>query len=131
MNKKKKPQNFGRNKKAFDRVIDAYRKLGENNIGCVRIGGEPGAQYKLKTKPSPVEFRADVCKVVKSVVKDRTKLWWFWAAYSFDSISSLDIEIFTFAMLGDRKHSWEQRCGKAFIEAKLYPTKGYFTEVRG
>jgi hypothetical protein len=129
MNKKKKVPKYGRNKKAFDRVMDAYRKLGAGNINCVRIGGEPGALYKLKTKPSPVEFRADVCKVVKTIVKTEDKLRWFWAAYSFDSLDELDIEIFTFAMLGDRKHSWEQRIGKAFIEANLYPTKKYFAEV--
>lgn len=128
MHRKKKRQNPGKNKRAFDRVMATFRRLEQANIGCVRIGGEPGAQYKIKTKPSAVEFRADVQKVVHSVVKDAEKRVWFWSAYSFDSPDPMDIEIFTYAMLGDRKHSWEQRCGKSFVEAGLFPTKKYFAE---
>jgi hypothetical protein len=131
MNRKKKKQNPGRNKKAFDRVMATFRKLEQSNIGCVRIGGEPGALYKIKTKPSAVEFRADVQKVVHSIVKDAEKRVWFWAAYGFDSPDPLDIEIFTYAMLGNRKHSWEQHIGKAFAEAKIFPTRGYFAERVG
>jgi hypothetical protein len=128
MNRKKKKQNPGKNKKAFDSVLATYRKLSSSNLGCVRLGGAPGAQYKIKTKPSAVEFRADVCKLVQQVVK-KDKLVWFWSAYSFDSPDPLDIEIFTSKMLGERKHSWEQRLGAKFIESKVFPTRGYFTEI--
>lgn len=128
MNRKKKRQNPGKNKRAFDSVLATYRKMGQANVGCVRIGGEPGAQYKIKTKPSAVEFRADVQKVVHSVIKDHEKRFWFWSAYSYDSINPIDNEKFVQLMLGDRRHSWEQRIGKAFVEMKIFPTRGYFSE---
>lgn len=128
MNRKKKKQNPGKNKKAFDSVMDTYRKLSRANINCVRIGGEPGAQYKIRISPSPVEFRADVSKTIARVVK-ADWLVWFHAAYAFDSPDPLDIEIFVQHMLGDRRHSWEQRIGKLFVEAKIFPTAKYFAET--
>jgi hypothetical protein len=106
----------------------AFRKLDGANIGCVRIGGEPGALYKMKSKPSAVEFRADVQKLVHIVVKDPEKRVWFWGTYAFDSPDPLDIEVFTYAMLGNRKHSYEQRIGKLFVDLGLFPVKKYFTE---
>jgi hypothetical protein len=128
MNRKKKKQNFGVNKRAFDAVMSTYRKLSNSNLGSVRIGGEPGARYKIKTKPTAVEFRADVSKLVQQVVKGE-KLPWFWAAYSFDSPDPMDIELFVQFMLGDRRHSWEQRLGKIFVDRKIFPTRSYFTEI--
>ena len=89
MQKKKQKNNYGKAKRAFDRVMATFRRLEQANIGCVRIGGEPGAQYKIKTKPSAVEFRADVQKVVHSVVKDAEKRVWFWSAYSFEDRKSV------------------------------------------
>jgi hypothetical protein len=125
MNRKKKKANPGKNKKAFDSVMATYRQLGRTGFGNVRIGGEPGAQYKVKTNPSPVEFRADVSKQVLKVVKG-DKLAWFWSAYSFDSPDPQDIELFVQFMLGDRRHSWEQRIGLKFVESKIFPTSLYF-----
>jgi hypothetical protein len=31
-------------------------------------------------------------------------------------------------MLGNRKHSYEQRIGKLFVDLGLFPVKKYFTE---
>ena len=128
MNRKKKRVNHGRNKRAFDQVMAAMRGSIGAGLGCVRLGGAPGAQYKIKTKPTPIDFRADVEKVVQQVVKG-DKLIWFWGAYSFDSCDPQDIEVFTYAMLGDRKHSWEQRLGAKFIETGLHPSV-YFGDKR-
>jgi hypothetical protein len=124
MNRKKKKQNFGKNKKAFDKVVAAWRGSIGAGLGSVRMGGAKGAQFKVRTKPTPIDFRADVQKVVQRVVKG-DDLIWFWDAYSFDSVDPLDIEFFTYKMLGARKHSWEQRLGKLFIDNKLIPPE-YF-----
>jgi hypothetical protein len=124
MNRKKKRQNFGKNKRVFDKVMAHWRSSVGAGLGSVRLGGAPGAQFKIKTKPTPIDFRADVQKIVQRVVKGDW-LTWFWAAYSFDSCDSTDIEIFVQHMLGDRRHSWEQRLGKLFADNKLLPSE-YF-----
>ena len=31
-------------------------------------------------------------------------------------------------MLGDRRHSYEQRMGQRFLDLGIYPTKKYFSE---
>lgn len=124
MNRKKKRVDYSKNKRIFDRVMATWRGSIGAGLGSVRMGGAPGAQFKIKVKPTPVDFRADVCKVVQLVVKG-DKLPWFWAAYSFDSCDPQDIELFVQHMLGDRRHSWEQRLGKLFIDNKLSPSE-YF-----
>ena len=124
MNRKKKRVNYGRQKRTFDKVMATWRGSLSAGLGSVRLGGAPGAQFKIKTKPTPVDFRADVQKIVQTVVKG-DNLAWFWSAYSFDSCDPQDIEIFVQHMLGDRRHSYEQRLGAKFIEAGLHPSK-YF-----
>ena len=127
MNRKKKRVNFGKNKRTFDTVMAAWRGSIGAGLGSVRLGGAPGAQFKIKIRPTPVDFRADVQKTVEQVVKGE-KLLWFWTAYSFDSCDSRDIEWFVQKMLGDRRHSWEQRLGKLFIDNKLSPSE-YFGDA--
>lgn len=124
MNRKKQRVNYGKQKRTFDRVMAAWRGAKGAGLGSVRIGGTRGAQFKIKAKPTPVDFRADVQKIVQQVVKGE-KLVWFWAAYSFDSCDPQDIELFVQHMLGDRRHSWEQRLGKLFIDNNVHPSK-YF-----
>ena len=76
------------------------------------------------------EFRADVEKIVESLVAVKYHPW-FWAAYSwFDSQDDLERETFTQCLLGDRRHSWEQRLGGKFIETGVFPPKKYFDHKR-
>ena len=124
MNRKKKRVNYSKNKRVFDKVMAAWRGSIGAGLGSVRLGGAPGAQFKIKTKPTPIDFRADVQKIVQQVVKG-DKLAWFWSAYSFDSCDSRDIEWFVQHMLGDRRHSWEQRLGKLFSDNRMIPSE-YF-----
>ena len=130
MNKKKKVKNFSKPKRAFDSVMAKYRVSETALIGSVSLGSACGAKFKRKIKPSVIEFRADVLNAIKAVVPNTDDRLWFMAAYSFDSPNPIDIEQFVSLMLGDRRHSWEQRLGQKFIDLGIYPTKAYFSEAR-
>lgn len=83
-----------------------------------------------KAKPLPSEFRCDVERVVEALVATKYHLH-FWAAYTwYDSDDALDREMFAQKMLGDRRHSWEQRLGAKFIEIGLHPPTLYFRHKR-
>jgi hypothetical protein len=130
---KKKARNYSRPKRAFDSVLSKYRVSETALIGSVALGSACGAKFKRKIKPSVIEFRADVLNVIKAVIPNADDRLWFMAAYSFDSPNPIDIEMFVGLMLGDRRHSWEQRAGQRFIDLGIYPTggkTGYFSEVK-
>jgi hypothetical protein len=128
MNKKKKVKNFSKPKRAFDSVMAKYRVSETALIGSVALGSACGAKFKRKIKPSVIEFRADVLNVIKAVIPNADDRLWFMAAYSFDSPNPIDIEMFVGLMLGDRRHSYEQRMGQRFLDLGIYPTKKYFSE---
>ena len=125
---KKKARNYSRPKRAFDSVFAKYRISETSLIGSVALGSACGAKFKRKIKPSIIEFRADVINVIKAVIPNADDRLWFMAAYSFDSPNPIDIEVFVGLMLGDRRHSYEQRMGQRFLDLGIYPTKKYFTE---
>ena len=126
--RKKRAKNYSKPKRAFDSVLAKYRISESAQIGAVALGSACGAKFKRKIKPSVIEFRADVVKVINTAIPSLSDRLWFMAAYSFDSPDPIDIERFVGLMLGDRRHSWEQRIGAKFIEVGIYPTKKYFSE---
>jgi len=126
---KKKARNYSRPKRAFDSVLSKYRVSETALIGSVSLGSACGAKFKRKIKPSVIEFRADVLNVIKAVIPNADDRLWFMAAYSFDSPNPIDIERFVSLMLGDRRHSYEQRMGQRFLDLGIYPTKKYFSEA--
>ena len=130
--KKKKTPNFAKQKRAFNATMEAYRKTRANvtMIGCVNIDSGGGGCSIDKAKPTPCEFRCDVEKAVEALVATKYHLH-FWAAYTwYDSEDVLDREMFAQCMLGDRRHSWEQRLGAKFIEIGLFPPTLYFRHKR-
>lgn len=82
------------------------------------------------SKTLPAEFRCDVEQTVERVVAVKYHQW-FWAAYGwFDSVDTIEREYFVQRLLGDRRHSWEQRLGAKFLEVGLDPPTKYFDHVR-
>jgi hypothetical protein len=131
MNKKKKVPNFAKQKRAFDQVLEAYRNSrAHNGLGSVNLTVSKGTTCLDPAKPNMPEFRADVECVVEALVAVKYHLW-FWAAYSwFDSTDAIERELFAQRLLGDRRHSWEQRLGARFIETGIYPPTAYFQHNR-
>jgi hypothetical protein len=128
MNQKKKVPNYRKQKSAFDQVLEAYRQSRvHTGLGAASWTVSKGAMYldptfALTRMP---EFRADVEHIVEAQVAAKYHQW-FWAAYSwFDSTDEIEREMFAQRLLGDRRHSWEQRLGAKFIDAGMLP-KNYF-----
>lgn len=131
MNRKKKVPNYAKQKRAFDEVLAKYRMSRKHNgLGAANLSASKGATVLDPAKPNPSEFRADVEKIVEALVAVKYHQW-FWAAYSwYDSDDVIERELFAQRMVGDRRHSWEQRLGGKFIEAGLFPTRKYFDHKR-
>jgi hypothetical protein len=132
MNQKKKVPNYRKQKAAFDAVLSAYRRTRAHTtgLGCVPLAPSKGSSVPDLAKPIPAEFRADVERVVEQLVAVKYHQW-FWAAYSwYDSPDEIEREMFAQRLIGDRRHSWEQRLGAKFIEMGLFPPLGYFTHKR-
>jgi hypothetical protein len=132
MRPKKKVPNFAKQKRAFDQVMEAYRDSRANVtlLGCVNISGGGGGGSIDKAKPIPSEFRCDVERIVEALVALKYHPW-FWAAYTtYDSPDDIEREKFAQRVLGDRRHSWEQRLGGKFIELGLHPPAKYMQHVR-
>src|ERR1035438_4219785 len=131
MNKKKKVPNYAKQKAAFDQVMEAYRKSrSHNGLGAASWSASKGATARDPAKPNPSEFRADVENIVEALVAVKYHQW-FWAAYSwFDSDEDIEREAFVQRLLGNRRHSWEQRLGAKFIELGLFPPTKYFQHTR-
>lgn len=131
MKPKKKVPNFAKQKRAFDEVLAAYRQSrSHNGLGSANLSASKGATAQDPAKPNMSEFRADVETIVEALVAVKYHPW-FWAAYSwFDGDDDLEREMFTQRLIGDRRHSWEQRLGGKFIEVGLFPPKKYFDHMR-
>ena len=129
--KKKKVPNYAKQKSAFDQVLAAYRRSrSSNGIGAASWSASKGATALDPAKPNMQEFRADVEKVVEALVAVKYHQW-FWAAYSwFDSDDAIERELFAQYLVGDRRHSWEQRLGAKFIEVGLFTPAAYFSHKR-
>jgi hypothetical protein len=131
MQKKKRQPNFGKQKRAFDQVLEAYRRshVQVTGLGCINLRPAAGVR-RDPAKPIPAEFRCDVEQTVEDLVGVKYHQW-FWAAYSwYDGTDVIEREMFAQRLLGDRRHSWEQRLGAKFIEIGLYPMTKYFGHTR-
>ena len=133
MKPKKKPPQFGARKKAFDDVLDAYRKAKDTGIGAVVIG-DGGKSVRIPTRPSLTDFRCDVDKVIRKCVTNRVDFIRFRLAYvEFDSDNLIDMEIYADKVVGTGRHNLEQGLGAEFIKRGIYPMhgkRGYFHVVR-
>lgn len=80
-----------------------------------------------------MEFWADAFLAIQQACPKDVDLRRFHRAYTlYDSEDVIDIEKHAQKVLGDRRHSVEQRVGAEFIRRKIYPVqgKGYFYAVR-
>jgi hypothetical protein len=131
----KKPRNYAANKKAFDEVMQYYRDTHDVGLGAmsyehVGMGGTPN-----RAKPTPTDFRSDVELVIYPLLaKKRIPFYRFIAAYIlWDSEDPIENEMHAHKLLGDRRHSIEQRMGEEFRNRDIFPVrggKGYFHVLR-
>jgi hypothetical protein len=133
----KRPDEYRRNKRAFDSVLRHVRRIGRpwlkpsKAINPENIGSGGGSMNPMK--PTTVDFWADVCRAIKTACPKDVSLVKFHLAYTlFDSVEAIDIEQHAHKTLGDRRHSVEQRIGAEFIRRKIWPVqgKGYFYALR-
>lgn len=126
--KKSKP--YGKNKRSFDAVMAAYRNFSVVSISAVPIGGGARGVTSPK-KPTPVEFRCDVDRAIKLRLKGATIEQFREAYIEYDSEDSIEMEMHAQSVLGNQRHSIEQRLGAEFVHRGIYPIrKGYFHVVR-
>lgn len=89
-------------------------------------GGAPNP-----AKPTPLEFRCDVDRVIKKCLPGGAARTAFSMVYIMPrSDEQLDIEIAADRILGVRRHNLEEGMGAEFIRRKLYPTNRYFKSIR-
>lgn len=105
-----------------------------STIGASKLPtGGGGKSSPNPAKPSVVDFRADVMKVVNAKLPKDVTLSKFLAAYVlYDSEDAIEREVHAQKHLGDRRHSVEQRLGEEFIKRGIYPVqgRGYFYALR-
>ncbi len=133
MQRKKKVKNYSRSKKAFDSVFSHYRSLSTTtSIPAVNAaaGGKPS---RNPTKPTPLDFKVDVDRVVNIVVPEKNRLIFYVSYGGCWTDEQLEIEKLADKMLGGVRHSYEQRLGDQFIKRKIFPVQGhgYFWSIRG
>lgn len=132
---KKKSPRFSQNKHGFDEVVKSLRdmwRVTNGHVGAVNpdsVGGAP----RDPAKPTPVEFRADVCRTIQQTLPKNVELREFMLAYLvYDSEDAMECSIWAQRVLGARMHSVEQRLGAEFIARGISPVqaKGYFYHER-
>jgi|SRR5208282_1084899 len=134
--KSKKPQ-FAKRKRAFDSVMECYRSAKDTNggIGAMVIGAG-GKGVMNPVRPTLTDLRCDVDTVVNKCIpreQVETRLRFRAAYILFDSVSSIDCEVFAEKIMGSMRHNLEQGMGAQFIARGIYPLygkKGYFTTIR-
>lgn len=132
MQKRKAAKPYGKNKKAFDSVFSHYRSLSTTtSIPAVNTasGGKPS---RNPAKPTPLDFKVDVDRIVNIVVPSRDQIR-FYVTYAAWTDDQIEIERLADKMLGGVRHSYEQRLGDQFIKRKVFPVQGhgYFWSIRG
>jgi len=138
MPKSKKSKNYRLNKQAFDQVIDFYRKfidakLGSNGVLNPEQVGSGGGGSKNPAKPTPLDFKSDVELVIKAKLPKFVTLREFEKTYvQYDSEDEIEREVYAQKLLGDKRHSVEQRLGEEFVRRGIFPVqgKGYFHCLR-
>lgn len=128
---KKAKRNYAKAKKAFDAVMAAYRNFSVVSIKAVNLGANSQGVAN-PAKPTPIEFRCDVDKAVKLRLKGATVAQFRETYAEYDSEDSIEMEMHAQRVLGDRRHSIEQRLGAEFLRRGIYPIggKGYFHVIR-
>lgn len=94
-----------------------------------RVGGG----QRNPAKPTPVEFWADVFLAIRAACPADIDMQKFHLAYTlYDSEDAIEREKHAHKILGDRRHSVEQRVGAEFIRRKIHPVQGtgYFYAPR-
>jgi|ERR1700675_1245963 len=133
MQQKRKKKDFAKNKRAFDAVFHHYRNL--NSIGSIHAlnmekaggGGSPNP-----AKPTPLDFRCDVDKIIKKVVPMKHFARFLQVYVFFEGATEIEQEKYADKILGGMRHSFEQRMGEQFHQRKIFPVqgRGYFHSVR-
>lgn len=132
--KSKKPPQFAARKKAFDRVLEAYRNAKDTNggIGAAALSGGKGVSNPVR--PTLTDFRCDCDKVFNHCLRtDIDRLRFRLAYLKFDSESSIEQEMFADKVFGAGRHSLEQGIGARFIAKGIFPmygNGGYFQTIR-
>lgn len=149
----KKP-NYGKNKKAFDAIMQAYRDMATYDVKiewlpkqvlpketaliydiAVRSSEKCGSVLngnkatRNPAQPSPIDFKADVELILRRV-PDELAARFSTAYIAFDSIDSIEIEVHADKTMGAERHRLEQKLGAEFIRKGLYPVSKYFTVER-
>lgn len=108
-----------------------FRKVLETTIGAAKLPGS-GRSSPNPMKPSVVDFRADVVKALAARIPKDVSVNKFFDAYVYyDSEDAIEREQHAQKILGDRRHSVEQRVGAEFVLRGIHPCTAYFTSVRG
>ena len=142
MLRKKKQKVVGKghaeNKRSFDGVMNHIRLLGRPWLSpCHAVNPESvgSGGSRNPAKPTPVEFWADVFLAIRATCpKDISYVNFFLAYVLGDADQEDDIarELHAQKILGDRRHSVEQRVGAEFLRRKIFPVqgRGYFYAPR-
>ncbi len=135
---KNQPLHYSANKRAFDEVMLRLRQVMRAKLGSVGAMNPEKARSSSAqqdpAKPTSVDFKCDVFKVIAKILPSSVKMTDFHLAYTlYDSETDVDREIHAQSKLGSRRHSIEQRMGAEFIRRKIFPVKGrggYFFRLR-
>jgi hypothetical protein len=130
MKPKKKVPPYGKRKRAFDSVMKAYRESQIITISATQFL-DGGKTSRYAAKPTAIDFRCDVDKVIKKCV--RYDIARFYETYVyFDSEDAIEREMMADKMMGEKRHNLEQGMGAEFIRRHLLPTgkNGYFQTYR-
>jgi len=132
MQQKPKKKEFAKNKKAFDVVMSYYRDLsGIGSISAIRISDASKGSVN-PAKPTPLDFRCDVDKVIKKIVPARFRSR-FTAVYILtEAMTEIEQEMLADKVIGGARHSFEQRIGEQLVQRKIFPVqgRGYFHTIR-
>jgi hypothetical protein len=132
--KPKKPL-FAARKRAFDRVLEAYRSAKDTNgsIGVILIS-RGGKGVTNRVRPTLTDFRCDCERVFNHCLRSTADKIRFRLAYlEFDSENPIEREIFADKVFGTGRHSLEQGIGALILKIGVYPLygkNGYFHTVR-
>lgn len=154
--KTKKPQH-SQNKRAFDETMKAFRSGKDLGLGAVNIylqhpegcrcnlgldcscgigrrkGAMPSKASANPARPTTIDFQCDVMTAIKAKLKEGLLAKFLQAYVLFDSEDTIDIEQHAQKVLGDRRHSVEQRLGAEFRRRQIFPVTGehgYFHSLR-
>jgi hypothetical protein len=128
MQQKKKPKNYARNKRSFDKVFELYRALSVTTALSARDMSSARGAARDPAKPTALDFRCDVDNVVKLIVPKKWLIK-FYATYTVSASDSvIEQGVFEHKMLGGLRHSFEQRIGEMLFRKNI--GSDYFHTIR-